>query len=96
MTKLLIAIRLAENGAKGRQFGIMDRRAKTFDQQAGWAAATVYKHWLRWNSGDRELPYLVSLRDRYCPIGVPNDPEGLNANWLPNVVSTLLRLQGDK
>jgi len=29
--------------------------------------------------------YLEFLASRYCPIGVSNDPKGLNQHWLKNV-----------
>ena len=32
-----------------------------------------------------EGDFIHYLSTRYCPIGVSNDPDGLNANWLGNV-----------
>ena len=89
--RLLRAIRRAENGRLGREFGVMDSRAHDLDSQAGFCAATVYKVWLRWDAGVQGVgvPYLVALRDQYAPIGAENDPTGLNENWLGNVVSFL-------
>jgi len=84
-TILLRAIRKAENGRREIAFGIMDNRARTFKTQAGWCAATCYKNWIRWLDTDQEEPYLVFLQKRYAPIGVSNDPDSLNANWLSNV-----------
>ena len=88
-TRLVNAIRRVENGGKGREYGIMDKRASTPDLQRRWCAATCWKNWLRWQKTDKQKPYLVFLRDRYAPIGVENDPDNLNANWLPNLVALL-------
>jgi len=93
MVRLLVAIRTAENGGPGRQFGILVAEANTLDLQAGWCAATCWKNWKRWQKTDQSLPYLVFLQRRYCPVGADNDPGGLNVNWLRNVTSTLERLE---
>ena len=89
--RLLRAIRKAENGRHGREFGIMDRRANDLDSQAGWWPATCFKVYLRWSAGQQGvgLPYLVALRDQYAPLDAENDPNGLNENWIGNVVSFL-------
>lgn len=56
---LLLAIRKAENGCKGREFGIINPKCdaemwrnpeSTLDIQAGWAAATIMKHHRRFGS----------------------------------------------
>ena len=44
---ILLAIRKAENGGPGREFGIMNPKADNLDKQAGWAAATVVKNYQR-------------------------------------------------
>ncbi len=84
-TRLLHAIRRAENGAKGREFGIMHKKASTIDRQAGWCAAVCLKRYREWETelhGDDFLEYLAS---KYAPEKVANDPNGLNAHWLRNV-----------
>ena len=30
--------------------------------------------------------YLEFLASRYCPVGAKNDPNGLNKNWIKNVI----------
>ena len=35
--------------------------------------------------------YLEFLASRYCPVNAPNDPRGLNRNWLRNVLHFLER-----
>jgi len=92
--RLLMAIRKAENGRSGREFGIMDKRADTLDSQAGWCAATVRNTYARWLATDQSVPFLVALRDRYAPIGADNDPGGLNEHWLRNVVKILHAQEG--
>ena len=86
LVKLLIAIRKAENGGEGREFGIMNDKADTYSKQAGWCASTCFKNYIRWLKTDMKKPYLVYLANRYAPVGAANDPDGLNINWLKNVV----------
>jgi len=47
---ILLAIRRAENGRAGRQFGVMHPAAldTDLDTQAGWAAATIVSNRKRW------------------------------------------------
>lgn len=83
--KLLKSIRRAENGKPGREFGVIHKKAKTLDQQAGWCAAICWRRYCEWETelhGDDFLEYLAS---KYAPEKVANDPNGLNANWLRNV-----------
>lgn len=84
---ILYAIRKAENGGKGKEFGIKDPKAwnTDLDTQAGWAAATVVKNRLRWEQAGRPKAFIDFLGDRYCPIGSADDPHGLNNNWTGNV-----------
>lgn len=84
--KLLRAIRRAEAGGPGREFGIMNAKANTLRKQAGWCAATFQKNWDRWSATDRAVPFLVFFAGRYAPEGVANDPDQLNQFWLGNVI----------
>ena len=84
--KLLRAIRRAENGGHGREWGIMNAKADTLRKQAGWCAATFQKNWDRWSATDRAVPFLVFFAGRYAPEGVLNDPDQLNQFWLGNVI----------
>lgn len=80
------AIRYAENGGKGREYGILDKRVKpTYRSQAGWCAATVQKNYDRWVKAGSKGEFVVFLGNRYCPIGADNDPKGLNKHWIKNV-----------
>lgn len=84
--RLLVAIRKAEAGGKGREFGVMSTKANTYRRQAGWCASICWKRYEEWRDGDK-MPskFLVYLANRYAPVGAANDPGGRNANWLRNV-----------
>jgi hypothetical protein len=91
---LLFSIRKAENGSKGREFGIihpkcdaeMKRRPNdTLDIQAGWAAATIVKNRARWEKAGKPGDFITFLGNRYAPKGVANDPTNLNKHWIKNV-----------
>ena len=88
---ILLAIRKAENGAPGREFGILHPRAlaeieaqpkRSLDIQAGWAAATIVKNRQRWSELGYDYDFVKFLGNRYCPV--ESDPEG-NKNWKRNV-----------
>lgn len=81
---ILLAVRMAENGPQGLEFGIMHPRAAwtCLDTQAGWAAATIVKNRQRWNGARRPGDFIDFLADRYCPASV--DPVG-NRNFKRNV-----------
>lgn len=98
---LLLAIRKAENGRPGREFGILDPKAlaevkaepqRSLDIQAGWAAATIVKNHQRWKNAGRPGDFINFLADRYCPASV--DPEG-NKNWKRNVRFWFEKFKGD-
>lgn len=82
-TKLLYTIRKVENGRVGREFGVLNPEAMrfindpvlSFKTQAMWAAGTVKKRY----TGD-----LQEFANRWAPVGVSNDPKGLNRNWVKN------------
>jgi len=94
LEKVVIAIRKAENGGPGREFGILGVGADTYSSQAGWAVCTVVKNYYRWvqYKRDRVEPFVVFLGKRYCPVGAGNDPGGLNVHWVKNV-SKFVRAQ---
>lgn len=69
---ILLAIRCAENGRAGRQFGVLHPRAIDTDlrTQAGWAAATVIKNRLRYlyaSAGDMAERTVSPAPGRVCP-----------------------------
>ena len=81
---LLLAIRKAENGGSGKEFGIKHPKAwdTSLDVQAGWAAATIMQHHKRYPKLQGN-DFIISLADRYCPV--LDDPTG-NKNWKKNVI----------
>lgn len=88
---ILLAIRLAENGRAGRQFGVLHPRAVDTDlrTQAGWAAATIVANRKRFADVKCQMPnvqcdvdFIYFLAGRYCPPSV--DPVG-HGNWIKNV-----------
>jgi len=88
LAPIVAAIRYAENGGAGREYGILHPRVKpTYRSQAGWCAATVQKNYDRWVKAGSEGEYIAYLGAVYCPIGVDNDPTGLNKHWVKNVTS---------
>lgn len=82
LVPIMYAIRKAENGRPGLEFGIMNPEADTYSKQAGWAVCTVQKNYDRWLKDNQDKEYIDYLGDRYCPAEV--DPEG-NVNWKKNV-----------
>jgi len=80
--RILLAIRLQENGEPGLEFGIMHPDANDLDSQAGWAAATIVKNRQRWLRAGRPGDFITFLGMRYCPPSV--DLEG-HKNWVRNV-----------
>ena len=86
LAPIVSAIRYAENGSKGREYGILHPRVKpTYRSQAGWCAKTVQNNYDRWIKAGRKGDFISFLGSRYCPIGADNDPNGLNAHWIHNV-----------
>lgn len=86
LAPIVAAIRYAENGGKGKEYGILHPRVKpTYRSQAGWCAATVQKNYDRWVKAGSKGEFIVFLGNRYCPVGAENDPNGLNKHWIKNV-----------
>jgi len=84
---ILFAIRKAEAGKKGFEFGIKNPKADNLDKQAGWAAATIVKNRERWNKTNKLKPFIEFLGDRYCPVtgDLSNKERELNKHWVSNV-----------
>ena len=86
LAPIVAAIRYAENGRRGREYGILHKRCpNTYRAQAGWCAATVQKNYDRWVKAGSKGEFITYLGGIYCPIGVKNDPTGLNKHWIKNV-----------
>lgn len=86
LAPIVAAIRYAENGGKGKEYGILHPRVKpTYRSQAGWCAATVQKNYDRWIKAMPRQSFIEFLGARYCPVGAKNDPKNLNRWWCRNV-----------
>jgi len=92
---ILFAIRTAENGREGIEFGVLHPRAidqpNSLRVQAGWCAATVSKNHKRWIDSGEKVDFITFLGNRYCPVGAENDPNGLNKHWISNVSKITFR-----
>lgn len=100
---ILLAIRKAENGRPGREFGILhprclaeikNRPKDSLDIQAGWAAATIVKNRRRYEEMgfSKYQDFICFLGNRYCPTKI--DPQG-NINWKKNVRYWFEKFKGD-
>jgi hypothetical protein len=89
---LLLAIRRAENGGAGKQFGILSKTARTLDAQAANCACTIIKQHRRSGLVKVDDAYIRSLAARYCPVGASND-NGTNQFWIKNVTCCYKKLQ---
>jgi len=86
LVPIIAAIRYAENGRAGREYGILHERCPdTYRGQAGWCAATVQKNYDRWVKAGSEGEFISFLGARYCPLDDPRDKDGLNRHWIKNV-----------
>lgn len=93
----LAALRLAENGGPGREFGVLSVSAPTYDEQATIAARSIKNHEARYRRATGELPrgadgryteaFLAHFSARYAPIGAGNDPTGLNSHHARNLIA---------
>ena len=91
----LAAIRIAENGRPGREFGVLSENADTYDAQCRIAALSIRNNQYRYVARFREWPtdaqgglseaFTKFMASRWAPVGTENDPTNLNANWPGNV-----------
>jgi len=83
LSRIVAAIRYAENGRKGREYGVLHPKAlnKSYRIQAGWCAATVQKNYDRWIKAESKLDFITFLGKRYCPV----EAHKLNKHWVKNV-----------
>jgi hypothetical protein len=97
LVTIVFAIRKSEGQRDDKyQFGIKHPSCSIndFNEQAGWCAATVQKNWDRYGGNDI-MEFIEFLGKKYAPIGVDNDPNNLNKNWVNNVkfwYSSLMRI----
>lgn len=97
----LQALRRAENGGPGREFGVLSVPAPTYEDQARVAAETIRRNVERFEgvggqavdaaTGRYTPEFIEFFSRRYAPVGAANDPRGLNRHHARN----LLRLYTD-
>lgn len=81
---LLLAIREAERGRPGFEFGVVAAKNTDLATQTEWACSIILKNLKRFReSGERD--FISFLGKRYAPLGAENDPQGLNRFWVDNV-----------
>ena len=91
----LAAIRIAENGRAGREFGVLSEAADTYEAQARIAALSIrnntYRHVARFREWPVDAQGVLSeaftkfMGSRWAPVGTENDPTNLNVHWPRNV-----------
>jgi hypothetical protein len=93
----IAAIRHAENGGPGREFGVLSVSAPSYAEQLSVCCATV-RHRLalspinpfmgiaspRLRYSDEFISHFASI---WAPSHADNDPTNLNANWATNVTN---------
>jgi tape measure domain-containing protein len=98
--EFLAALRRAENGGPGREFGVLSVSAPTYEDQARIAAQTIAANRQRFEaqgrtavdptSGRYTPDFIRFFSNVYAPLGAANDPTGLNQAHAGN----LLRFYG--
>jgi hypothetical protein len=94
----IAAIRVAENGPPGKEFGVDSEIAAGYDAQCRAACATVRDQLFMYRANPLAVvrgpavsrvvytdPFIATFAATWAPPGrIPNDPTNLNANWLRN------------
>lgn len=81
---LILAIRVAERGRRGFEFGVVAVKDTDLRTQCEWACATVLENFRRFRESEEE-DFIAFLGKRYAPVGASNDPGNLNQYWVDNV-----------
>ena len=91
LVPVLMAIRTAENGSAGREYGVLSVSAPTYAEQLRMAMATVvHRLWSYPGNPLTTTPngelivspnWVAYFASIWAPSGVANDPTNLNANW---------------
>jgi hypothetical protein len=95
------AIRKAEDGGPGREFGVLSVKAPTYGAQLDLCCQTVRHRLVQYDQDSQALalhqapdgkqtvvyaPDFISwFAGIWAPNGASNDPDGLNRNWSRNV-----------
>jgi hypothetical protein len=93
---LLRALRRAENGGPGREFGVLSVPAPTYGAQARVAAESIRRSAERFErtgrsavdptTGRYTTGFIEFFSRRYAPVGAANDPTGLNRYHARNLI----------
>lgn len=85
-SRIVDAIYIAEGGDRAaKPYGILSVPCGSKDECRKICENTVRNNYKRWQKAGNPGTYLEFLASRYAPVGVSNDPKGLNRNWLKNV-----------
>jgi hypothetical protein len=94
--RFLGALRRAENGGPGREFGVLSVSAPTYEDQVRLAAASIPRNVERFEASGRVAidpatgryseEFIRFFSNRYAPVGAANDPAGLNQYHARNLV----------
>ena len=84
-TQIVNAIRLSEGNWN---YGILSIKCETEKDCRRICFTTVRHNRIRYlrSEQQRNKSFISFLASRYAPIGVRNDPKGLNKNWYKNVM----------
>lgn len=91
----LHALRRAENGGPGREFGVLSVPAPTYEDQARVAAESIRRNVERFEQSGRPAvdatgrytrEFIEFFSSRYAPVGAANDPGGLNRHHARNLI----------
>lgn len=94
VNNLADAIYVAEGGAKAKHpYGVLSVDVKGAAMARQITVNSIYNNWARWHKAGRpgsQGPYDIQafiqfMARRWAPLGVDNDPTGLNRNWPANV-----------
>jgi len=91
----LMALRKAENGAPGREYGVLSMPAPTYADQLRIAANSLRHREREYRDrGERARQggfftegFLRAFSARWAPLHVENDPKGLNSAHAANLVA---------
>ena len=94
--RFLGALRRAENGGPGREFGVLSVPAPTYEDQVRLAAASIRRNVERFEAtgcvavdpatGRYSEEFIRFFSNRYAPVGAANDPTGLNQHHARNLI----------
>src|SRR5574343_1533403 len=84
--KIVDAIYVAEGGNKTKHpFGVLSVKCNGYTECRKICTHTVNNNKKRFAKKTKYKDFIEFLGSKYCPVGVSNDPRGLNKNWVKNV-----------